>query len=327
MRPIWCRCQSGATVEAGRAGHRGPCAFSGSALTVSTLAQLVLSGILIGSVYALMSIGLTLIFGVLRIVNFAHGEFLMIAMYGAWAFSKVFGLNPYVAAVAIVPAMFLFGAIVYRLIVSPALDKPHLVVVFATMALSILLQNAALMAMSADLRDIPPIFARSVTLGPIHLTVELLLGFLITILCTVALQWIIKKTYLGKAIRATVQDGEAAMLMGIPVPRIFLITFAAGSALVGLAGCVMMPLFSVFPSVGLNFVLIAFVIVVLGGMGSIEGALLGGVCIGVVQSLSSYYIAAVFGQLFFFVLFLVVMIFRPNGLLGQQGAATIGMNE
>ena len=117
------------------------------------------------------------------------------------------------------------------------------------------------------------------------------------------------------------------MLMGIPVPRIFLMTFAGGSALVGLSACVMMPLFSVFPSVGLNFVLIAFVIVVLGGMGSIEGALLGGICVGVTQSLSSYYVAPAFGQMFFFVLFLLVLIFRPNGILGQQGAATIGMNE
>jgi branched-chain amino acid transport system permease protein len=274
-----------------------------------------------------MSIGLTLIFGVLRIVNFAHGEFLMIAMYGAWAFAQLFGLNPYVAAVAIVPAMFLFGGLVYWLIISPALDKPHLVVVFATMALSIFLQNAALMAMTADLRDIPPIFARSLMIGPIYVKVELLLGFLITVFCTGGLQWMLKKTYLGKAIRATVQDGEAAMLMGIPVPRIFLITFAVGSALVGLAACVMLPLFSVFPSVGLNFVLIAFVIVVLGGMGSIEGALLGGICVGVIQSLSGYYVAPAFGQLFFFVLFLLVMIFRPNGLLGQRGAATIGMNE
>jgi branched-chain amino acid transport system permease protein len=294
---------------------------------MSTFVQLVLSGILVGSLYALMSIGLTLIFGVLRIVNFAHGEFLMIAMYGAWAFVRLFGLNPYIASVAIVPAMFLFGAVVYWLIINPALDKPHLVVVFATMALSIFLQNVALMAMTADLRDIPPIFDRSIVIGSIHLKVELLLGFLITLLCTFALQWMIRKTYLGKAIRATVQDGEAAMLMGIPVPRIFLITFAGGSALVGLAACVMLPLFSVFPSVGLNFVLIAFVIVVLGGMGSIEGALLGGICVGVVQSLSGYYVAPAFGQMFFFILFLLVMIFRPNGLLGQQGAATIGMNE
>jgi branched-chain amino acid transport system permease protein len=294
---------------------------------MSTLGQLVISGALVGSIYALMSIGLTLIFGVLRIVNFAHGEFLMIAMYGAWAITRLLGLNPYVAAIAVVPAMFLFGAIVYRLIVNPALDKPHLVVVFATMALSIFMQNVALMIMTADLMDVPPIFSHSITLGPIYLKVELLLGFVITIVCTAALQWMIKTTYLGKAIRATVQDGEAAMLMGIPVPRIFLITFAGGSALVGLAGCAMMPLFSVFPTVGLNFVLIAFVIVVLGGMGSIEGALLGGICVGVVQSLSSYYVAPAFGQLFFFALFLIVMIFRPNGLLGQKGAATIGMNE
>jgi branched-chain amino acid transport system permease protein len=294
---------------------------------MSTIVQLVVSGILIGSVYALMSIGLTLIFGVLRIVNFAHGEFLMIAMYGAWAFSRLLGLNPYFAIVAIVPAMFLFGALVYWLIVSSALSKPHLVVVFATMALSIFLQNVALMLMTADLRDVPPIFARSMTIGPVFIRGELLIGFAVTLLCTIGLRWLIKHTYLGKAIRATVQDGEAAMLMGIAVPRIFLITFAAGSALVGLAACIMVPLFSVFPTVGLNFVLIAFVIVVLGGMGSIEGALLGGIYVGVVQSVSAYYVAPAYGQLFFFLLFLLVMIFRPNGLFGQKGAATLGMNE
>lgn len=294
---------------------------------MNTIAQLIISGLLIGSIYALMSIGLTLIFGVLRVVNFAHGEFLMIAMYGAWAFSRLLGLNPYFAAIAVVPAMFLFGALVYRLVIGSALAKPHLVVVFATMGLSIFLQNTALMAMTADLRDVPPIFARSILIGGVYIKIELLLGFIVTLGCTAILQWVIKRTFLGKAIRATVQDGEAAKLMGIAVPRIFLITFAAGSALVGLAACVMMPLFSVFPTVGLNFVLIAFVIVVLGGMGSIEGALLGGFCVGVVQSVCAYYVAPAFGQLFFFLLFLLVMIFRPNGLFGQKGAATLGMNE
>jgi len=294
---------------------------------MTTLGQLVLSGIFIGGIYALMSMGLTLIFGVLRIVNFAHGEFLMLAMYGAWAITKMLGLNPYFAALAIVPAMFLFGAVVHQVIVRPALDKPHLVGVFATMGLSILMQNAALMVMTADLWDVPPIFGRSVEVGPFYFKAELLLGFVVTILCSLFLQWLIRSTYLGKAIRATVQDGEAAMLMGIPVPRIFLITFASGSALVGLSACMMMPLFSVFPTVGLNFVLIAFVIVVLGGMGSIEGALIGGMCLGVVQSVSSYYVAPAYGQMFYFVLFLLVMIFRPNGLLGQKGAATIGIND
>jgi branched-chain amino acid transport system permease protein len=295
---------------------------------MTTVGQLIFSGMLIGSIYALMSIGLTLIFGVLRIVNFAHGEFLMIAMYGSWAMTKYLGLNPYIAIVAVVPAMFLFGALIHRLIITPGLDKPHLVLVFATMGLSILMQNVALMLFSADLFDVPPLLAgRPFTIGPFYAKPELLIGFVVAVACTLALRFMLKASYLGKAIRATVQDSEAAQLMGIPVPRIFLITFAGGSALVGLAACVMTPLFSVFPTVGLNFVLIAFVIVVLGGMGSIEGALLGGICIGVVQSLSSYYVAPAYGQMFFFILFLLVMIFRPAGLLGRKGEANIGMKD
>jgi branched-chain amino acid transport system permease protein len=295
---------------------------------MSTLGQLVYSGLLTGSVYALMSMGLTLIFGVLRIVNFAHGEFLMVAMYGAWAVTVMLGLNPLYAIVVVVPAMFLFGVLVHRLIIRPGLDKPHVVLVFATMGLSILMQNVALMMFTADLYDVPPLFGgRSIVIGPFYAKAELLIGFAIALASTFGLRFVLKTTYLGKAIRATVQDGEAAQLMGIPVPRIFLITFAAGSALVGLAACVMMPLFSVFPTVGLNFVLIAFVIVVLGGMGSIEGALLGGICIGIVQSISSYYVAPAYGQMFFFILFLLVMIFRPAGLLGRKGEATLGMND
>jgi branched-chain amino acid transport system permease protein len=283
---------------------------------------------LIGSIYALMSMGLTLVFGVLRIVNFAHGEFLMMGMYGAWAITRYFGLNPYIAVLAVVPAMFLFGGLIYHLIINRGLDKPHLVLVFATMGLSILMQNVALMLFSADLFDVPPLLGgRSFVIGPFYAKAELLIGFAVAVACTIALHFMLQATFIGKAIRATVQDGEAAMLMGIPVPRIFLITFAVGSALVGLAACVMIPMFSVFPTVGLNFVLIAFVIVVLGGMGSVEGALIGGICIGVVQSLSSYYVAPAYGQMFFFILFLVVMVFRPAGLLGRRSEATIGINQ
>src|SRR5215210_3543773 len=127
------------------------------------IAQLIVSALLLGGIYALIAVGLTLIFGVLRVVNFAHGEFLMLGMYGAWALSSVAGFNPYMAALIVVPAMFLFGGLVHRLIISPALDKPHLVVVFATMGLSIFLQNVALMIMTADLWDVPPVFGQSVT--------------------------------------------------------------------------------------------------------------------------------------------------------------------
>ena len=295
---------------------------------MGTIAELLVSGVMLGGIYAIMSIGLTLIFGVLKIVNFAHGEFLMLAMYIAWAAVSFTGINAYVAIIAVVPALFVFGALIYVLIIRPAVDKPHLIVVFATMGLSIVMQNLALVLMTADLRDVPPLFGgTSLHIGPLYLRSELVIGFVVSVALTLALMLLVKRTYVGKAIRATVQDREAAMLMGINVPRLFLLTFAGGSALVGLAGCIMLPLYSTFPTVGLNFVLIAYVIVVLGGMGSMEGAFLGGVCIGVVQSLSGYYIAPAYGQMFYFLVFLLVLIFRPNGLLGQRGAAMVGINE
>jgi branched-chain amino acid transport system permease protein len=295
---------------------------------MDTILQLLVSGVMLGGIYALMSIGLTLIFGVLKIVNFAHGEFLMLAMYAAWAIVSLAGVNVYVAALVVIPLLFGFGALAYLLTVRPAVDKPHLIVVFATMGLSIVMQNLALVLMTADLRDVPPLFGGTpIRIGALYLRVELVLGFLISVAITLALMAFIKRSYVGKAIRATVQDRDAAMLMGINVPRLFLLTFAGGSALVGLAGCIMMPLYSTFPTVGLNFVLIAYVVVVLGGMGSMEGAFLGGICIGLVQSLGSYYVAPAYGQMFYFLVFLLVMIFRPDGLFGQRGAAMVGINE
>ena len=292
-----------------------------------TIGQLLLSGVLTGGIYALMAMGLTLIFGVLKVVNFAHGEFLMLAMYGAWALHAWRGWSPYLAMVVVIPALFGFGLLVHRVVVRPAIDKPHLVVVFATMGLSILLQNLALFTMTADLRDIPPPFAgASLALGPLLMRKELLLGFAISVAATAVMLVLVRRTYFGKAVRATAQDREAAMLMGINVPRIFALTFATGSALVGLAACALLPLYSTFPSVGLNFVLIAFVIVVLGGMGSMEGALLGGVLIGLVQAFSGYFVAPAFGQMFYFLIFLAVLIVRPAGLLGQRGAAMVGIN-
>jgi branched-chain amino acid transport system permease protein len=252
----------------------------------------------------------------------------MLAMYLAWAAVSLTGANAYVAIVFVIPLMFAFGLLVYWAIVRPAVDKPHLIVVFATMGLSIAMQNLALVLMTADLRDVPPLFSGTpIEIGPLYLRFELVIGFLISLIVTAALMLFIKRSYLGKAIRATVQDRDAAMLMGINVPRLFLLTFAGGSALVGLAGCIMIPLYSTFPSVGLNFVLIAYVVVVLGGMGSVEGALFGGFCIGIVQSLSGYYVAPAYGQMFYFLIFLLVMVLRPDGLLGQRGAATVGINE
>src|SRR6516164_176729 len=144
---------------------------------METIAQLIVSGVMLGGVYAVMAIGLTLIFGVLKVVNFAHGEFLMLAMYLGWAIVTLTGLNAYTAIIVVVPALFVFGAFIYLLIVRPAVDKPHLIVVFATMGLSILMQNLALVTMTADLRDVPPLFGGlSLQLGPLYLRGELVLG-------------------------------------------------------------------------------------------------------------------------------------------------------
>jgi branched-chain amino acid transport system permease protein len=295
---------------------------------METIAQLLVSGIMLGGIYAVMSIGLTLIFGVLKVVNFAHGEFIMLAMYLAWAAVSVTGTSAYAATIIVIPALFCFGLLVYQLVIRPTIGKPHLTVVFATMGLSIAMQNIALVLMTADLRDVKPLFSGSpFKLGSIYLRPELVFGFGISIATTLALMIFMKRSYAGKAIRATVQDRDAAMLMGINVPRVFLITFAAGSALAGLAGCIMLPLYSTFPTVGLNFILIAYVIVVLGGMGSMEGAFLGGICIGIVQSLSGYYISPAYGQMFYFLVFLLVMVLRPSGLLGMRGAEMVGMSD
>jgi len=186
---------------------------------MAAIAQLLVSGVMLGGIYAIMSIGLTLIFGVLKIVNFAHGEFLMLAMYVAWAIASLAGVNAYAAMIVVIPVLFGFGMLVYLLIIRSAVDKPHLIVVFATMGLSIVMQNLALVLMTADLRDVPPLFGGApIRIGPLYLRVELVLGFLISVVVTLALMAFMKRSYLGKAIRATVQDRDAAMLMGINVP-------------------------------------------------------------------------------------------------------------
>jgi branched-chain amino acid transport system permease protein len=265
---------------------------------------------------------------VLKVVNFAHGEFIMLAMYLAWAAVSFSGTSAYAAMLIVIPALFVFGLLVYQLVIRPAAGKPHLTVVFATMGLSIAMQNLALVLMTADLLDVKPLFGGTpFKIGSLYLRSELIFGFCISIAVTLAVMVFMRRSYTGKAIRATVQDRDAAMLMGINVPRLFLMTFAAGSALAGLAGCIMLPLYSTFPTVGLNFILIAYVIVVLGGMGSMEGAFLGGICIGIVQSLSGYYISPAYGQMFYFLVFLLVMVLRPSGLLGLRGAEMVGMTD
>ncbi len=291
----------------------------------AVLAQVAVSGLLLGGVYALISIGLTLIFGVMRVVNFAHGEFLMIAMYATFWLFQLYGLDPYVSIFIVTALLFLVGLLTQATIVRPVLRGSPAMQIFATVGLSIVLQNAALIVWKGDYRTVDTAYSRAVlSIGPLQVGVSRLTAFLVALAITIALFYFLKKTYLGKAIRCVAQDKTAALLMGINISRINLITFGIGTALVGVAGAVLMPIYPVFPTVGTYFVLIAFVVVVLGGMGNVTGAFLGGLIIGLVEAFSGFYVPAL-KEAIYFVVFILVLLIRPTGLFGVVGAEEVGL--
>ncbi len=289
------------------------------------LAQVAVSGILLGGVYALISIGLTLIFGVLRVVNFAHGEFLMVAMYASFWLYRLYGLDPYASILLVVVLLFLVGLVVEFLVIRPILKASSSMQIAATVGLSILLQNLALVSMTANYQSVQTQLSRAViSVGPLVLGVSRLLAFLVALAITGILFLFLQKSYLGKAIRCAAQDRTAALLMGINIDRVYLVTFAIGSALVGVAGALLMPLYPVFPTVGTYFVLVAFVVVVLGGLGNLTGALLGGFIIGLVEAFSGFYVPEL-KEAVYFVVFIVVLLIRPTGLFGVVGAEEVGL--
>ena len=292
----------------------------------SIYAQLILSGLMIGGLYALMAIGLTLIFGVLRIVNFAHGEFVMFSMYVTFWITTLTGISPYAALPLTAIFMFLFGIVIYILIIRRTLASPMVVQIFATAGLGLLMSNSSLVFWTADYRMLQSeLGAKIIAFGGLQVSTAALIAFVVAIVVALSLFVFIAFTYTGKAIRATVQDRAAAQLVGINIDRVFMLTFGLGSLLVGIAGALLTPVFPIYPTVGLNFGLVSFVVVVLGGMGSMTGALLGGLLIGMVETVSGYFIDASLKQAVYFAVFILVLIFRPNGLFGQKGAEEVGL--
>jgi branched-chain amino acid transport system permease protein len=279
--------------------------------------QLIINGILLGSLYAIISVGLTLIFGIVRVVNFAHGEFLMVGMYAAYLLSAHFGLHPYVSAIPVMLLLFALGALVQRTIIQPLLAADEHIQIFATVGLSTALVNLALLIFGADLRSVPPSAAqRTVMVGGYTLVIGQVVMFACALALVTALHFFMQSTALGRAIRATAQNRNAALLMGVCVERVFVIAFGLGAACVGLASALVMALYPATPTIGTYFVLTAFVVVVLGGMRSMYGAFWGAMIIGLVDSLSGYYIAPDLKEVVYFALFLVILIFKPTGLFG-----------
>jgi len=279
----------------------------------------LLNGLTTGAVYALIALGLTLIYGVLHIINFAHGAALMVALYAVYLLKEQFGIDPYLALPLVVPAMFVLGYALQRGIINRASHGKDENILLVTLGISIVMENIAQLLFSSDTRTIETAYTLStVAIGPAMIAVPKLVSFGGALVVSALLLWTIGATDLGRAIRAVAKEKHGAKLMGIDVDHVYAMSFGIGLACLGAAACFLLPAYYVNPQVGGGFVLVAFTVVVLGGMGSFAGALIGGLLIGVVESLGGLYLGESLGQIGIFVIFIAVLLFRPQGLFGAR---------
>jgi branched-chain amino acid transport system permease protein len=281
--------------------------------------QSLLSGVLIGGAYALIGVGLTIIFGVMRIINFAHGDLVMLGMYASYFLFTLGNVDPFVSVVFVFPALFLFGAILQKTVINRVLNALPQNQILLTIGIGLILSNTMMLLFTSDYRIISTTYSSgSFRLGDISVSTPLLLSFVITAAVTAVLYWFLLKTDTGQAIRATAQDRDAAQLMGVNVKRMSILATGIGAGLAAVAGSLISPTYYIFPQVGQPFTLKAFVIVVLGGMGSVMGATVGGIIIGATESLAGAYISSGLKDLVVYVLFLLILLFKPAGLFGKS---------
>ncbi len=286
---------------------------------LSILFASVLNGITTGAVYALIALGLTLIYGVLHIINFAHGASLMVALYGVYFLKEKFGIDPYLALPIMVPAMFALGYFLQRGVINRASHGKDENILLVTLGLSIILENLALLFFKSDTRNIETAYTlTTVSIGPAMIALPKLVAFAGALVVSSVLLAVMRYTDLGRAIRAVAKEKHGARLMGIDVDHVYAMCFGIGLACLGAAACFLLPAYYVNPLVGSGFVLVAFTIVVLGGMGSFVGALVGGLLIGVVESVGGLYLGESLGQVGIFAIFIAVLLFRPQGLFGAR---------
>ncbi len=285
---------------------------------LDAILQTCLSGLFMGSVYALIAIGFTLVFGVTNIVNFAHGHLVMGAMFVTYLLFKTANVDPYVSLIVVLPLFFALGALLYAVVIQRIVEAPHSAHMMVTLGLLIFFENVANFFFGSDLRGITTTYTTSSFLvGDISIPIARLGAAAVSLAAVVVLALFLHRTSLGKAIRASANNREGAALVGIDVGRVYLIAFSLGTAAAALAGAVIMPFSLVSPFVGGEFILKAFVIAVLGGLGSVAGALVGGLLIGFVEALSSLYISASLGNAIVFAILIAVLLYRPWGIFGQ----------
>ena len=284
---------------------------------MSIFIQLLINGLLLGGAYAIISISLTLIFGVVRVVNFAHGELLMVGLYATWLMTSYTGLHPYATVIPVAILLFAIGALMQRFVIQPLLTaEPH-IQIFATVGVSTALLNLSLMVFGADVRTVEAkVGSNAFQVGPINIVTGQLVTFVVAILVAVGVHLFLQRTFIGRGFRALAQNRSAAALMGVNVNKAYILVFGLGAALLGLASGLLAVQYPVFPTVGQYFVLTAFVVVVLGGLGSLPGAVVGSLFIGLIDSLAGYYVGSDLKEVVYFVIFLVILTLRPTGLFG-----------
>ena len=284
-------------------------------MDATILGAAVVNGLLLGGSYALVAVGLTLIYGVLHIINFAHGSLLMLAMYGVYFLLVKAHVDPYAALPLMVAVMFAAGYLLYRALIGRFSHGKDENILLITLGLAIVLENVALFFFKGDSLNITVSYSdRMIALGPALVPLPKLVSFLASLLLCGALALFIARTDIGKAIRAVAKERHGARLVGIDVDRIFAVSYGIGIACLGAAACLLMPSFYVSPTVGHLFVIVAFTIVVLGGMGSFLGALVGALIIGLTESLSGLFLGEALGQIGISLIFILILLVRPAGL-------------
>jgi branched-chain amino acid transport system permease protein len=283
------------------------------------LAAAAVNGLLMGGIYTLVASGLTLIYGVLHIINFAHGSMLMLAMFAVYFLLTKAGIDPYLALIVMVPGMYVLGYLLYRHMIGKLSLGRDENILLITLGLSILLENLALLFFKGDSRTISLAYSdKMIELGPLLLGVPKVISFVAAMVLCGLLGLFISRTDTGKAIRAVAKERMGARLVGIDVDKVFAISFGVGLATLGAAACLLMPIFYVSPSSGHVFVIVAFTVVVLGGMGSFLGAVIGGLIVGLTESFGGLFLGESLGQIGISLIFILILLFRPSGLFGDK---------